>query len=127
MPYPIFDRSRLKLKPLAERVHDMTLADVLPLDAPPPPFDDANLSQVAHRIVQARQAGAPVILMMGAHVVKRGLSRFVVDLMERQIITHVAMNDAGAILVASITIQQIDATGVASRRQVRERFAEFTS
>jgi hypothetical protein len=97
MPYPIFDRSRLKLKPLAERTHDMTLADVLPLDAPPPPCDDANLPEVARRIVQARQAGAPVILMMGAHVVKRGLSRFIIDLMERQVITHVAMNGAGAI------------------------------
>jgi hypothetical protein len=97
MPYPAFDRSRLKLRPLAERAHDMTLADVLPLDTPPPPFDDANLSEVAYRIVQARQAGAPVILMMGAHVVKRGLSRFVIDLMERHVITHVAMNGAGAI------------------------------
>jgi hypothetical protein len=97
MPYPAFDRSRLKLRPLAERAHDMTLADVLPLDAPLPPFDDANLPEVACRIVQARQVGAPVILMMGAHVVKRGLSRFVIDLMERQVITHVAMNGAGAI------------------------------
>jgi len=35
--------------------------------------------------------------MMGAHVVKRGLSRFVIDLMERHVITHVAMNGAGAI------------------------------
>jgi hypothetical protein len=97
MPYPAFDRSRLKLRPLAERAHDMTLADVLPLDAPPPPFDDANLPEVARRIVQARQMGAPVILIMGAHVVKRGLSRFVIDLMERQVITHIAMNGAGAI------------------------------
>ncbi len=97
MPYPIFDRSRLKLKPLAERVHDMTLADVLPLDAPPPPFDDPNLSEVARRIVRVRQADAPVILMMGAHVIKRGLSRFIIDLMERRIITYVAMNGAGAI------------------------------
>ena len=30
-------------------------------------------------------------------------------------------------LVASITVQQIGTTGTASRRQVRERFAEFTS
>lgn len=97
MPYPIFDRSRLKLKPLAERVHDMTLADVLPLDAPPPPFDDPNLSEVACRMAQAHQAGAAAILMMGAHVIKRGLSRFVIDLMERWVITHVAMNGAGAI------------------------------
>ena len=36
MPYPLFDRSRLHLKPLAERIHDMKLAEVLPLDAPAP-------------------------------------------------------------------------------------------
>ena len=44
-----------------------------------------------------RVAGAPVILLMGAHVIKVGLSRFVIDLMERGIITHVGMNGAGPI------------------------------
>ena len=57
MSYPIFDRSRLHLKPLAERIHDMTLAEVLPLDAPALPFDDPALPQIAERIVRAR-AGA---------------------------------------------------------------------
>ena len=97
MPYPLFDRSRLRLKPLAERVHDMQLAEVLPLDAPVPPFDDPALPQIAERIIRARAAGAPVILLMGAHVIKVGLSRFVIDLMERGIITHVGMNGAGPI------------------------------
>jgi hypothetical protein len=97
MPYPIFDRSGLKLKPLSERVHDMTLADVLPLDAPVPPFDDPNLARVAERIGRAHRAGSQVILMMGAHVIKCGLSRFVVDLMERGVITHIGMNGAGSI------------------------------
>jgi hypothetical protein len=97
MPYPLFDRSRLRLKPLAERVHDMTLADVLPLDAPVPPFDDRNLDQVAERVLQAHRVGAQVILMMGAHVIKRGLSRFVIDFIERGMITHVGMNGAGPI------------------------------
>ena len=97
MPYPMFDRSRLHLKPLAERVHDMKLAEVLPLDAPAPAFDDPALPAIAERIVRARQIGAPVILLMGAHVIKVGLSRFVIDLMERGIITHVGMNGAGPI------------------------------
>ncbi|MGQ9592959.1 MAG: hypothetical protein ACUVXH_00365 [Anaerolineae bacterium] len=97
MPYPEFDRSKLRLKPLAERVHDMTLADLLPLDAPVPPLDDPNLDRVAERVVQARQAGAPVVWMMGAHVIKRGLSRFVIALMERGLVTHVGMNGAGPI------------------------------
>ena len=97
MSYPIFDRSRLHLKPLAERIHDMKLAEVLPLDAPAPAFDDPALPAIAERIVRARQIGAPVILLMGAHVIKVGLSRFVIDLMERGIITHVGMNGAGPI------------------------------
>ena len=62
MSYPIFDRSRLKLKPLAERVHDMKLAEVLPLDAPAPAFDDPALPAIAERIVRARadrRAGDP--------------------------------------------------------------------
>ena len=75
----------------------MTLADVLYLDAPVPPFDDPNLAKVAERVAQAHRAGAQVILMMGAHVIKCGLSRFVIDLMERGIITHIGMNGAGPI------------------------------
>ena len=97
MPYPLFDRSKLKLKPLSERVHDMALAEVLNLDDDVPPFDDTDLIKVAERVTQAHLAGSQVILMMGAHVIKRGLSRFVVDLMERGIITHIGMNGAGPI------------------------------
>jgi hypothetical protein len=97
MPYPIFDRSRLYIKPLAERVHDMTLADVLLLDAKVPPFDDPKIKAIAERISVARKSQHPVILMMGAHVIKSGLSRFVIDLMERGIVTHIAMNGAGPI------------------------------
>jgi hypothetical protein len=97
VPYPLFDRSKLKLRPLSERAHDMTLAEVLDLDDDIPPFDDPDLVEVARRVAQAHQAGNQVILMMGAHVIKRGLSRFVIDLMERGIITHIGMNGAGPI------------------------------
>jgi hypothetical protein len=97
MSYPVFDRSRLILKPLAERAHDMTLAEVLPLDAAPPSFHSRDLDTVAERVVQAHRNRRPVILMMGAHVIKVGLSRFVIDMMARGIITHVAMNGAGPI------------------------------
>jgi len=97
MPYPMFDRSRLKLKPLTERVHDMTLADMLPVDAAGEPFDHPALPTIVQRILQARRNGAPVIVLMGAHVIKSGLSRFIIDLMARGIITHVGMNGAGPI------------------------------
>ena len=97
MPYPQFDRSRLHVKPLAERVHDMHLDEVLPLDAPGDRFAHPDLPTIAERIRAARAKGASVILLMGAHVIKMGLSRFVIDLMERGLVTHVGMNGAGPI------------------------------
>ena len=97
MPYKLFDRSRLKIRPLSERKHDMGLDEVLHPGAPPPPFEHSGLSTVIARIVQARRNGRPVILMMGAHVIKVGLSRYVIDLLRRGLVTHVAGNGACAI------------------------------
>jgi phosphoglycolate phosphatase-like HAD superfamily hydrolase len=95
--YPRFDRSRLRLRPLSERVHDLDLANWLPLDGPAPPFTHPDLPALAQRMAAARTADRPVILMMGAHLVRAGVSRHLIDLMERGQITHVAMNGAGAI------------------------------
>lgn len=97
MPYPQFDRSRLRVPPLAQRVHDMTLDEVLLLDAQVDRFAHPDLDTLSDRIAQARERGAAVILLMGAHVIKMGLSRFVIDLMERGLVTLVGMNGAGPI------------------------------
>ena len=34
MPFPAFDRSRLIIKPLGERIHDLDRSVIMPLDAP---------------------------------------------------------------------------------------------
>ena len=96
MPYPQFDRSRLIVKPLSEREHDMGLQTFVPLDAEYPD-PTADLKAVAEAIRIARANERPVILMMGAHVVKVGLSPHVIDLLQRGLVTHVAMNGAGPI------------------------------
>ncbi len=96
MPYPTFDRSRLRLRPLAERRHDMTLDHLLDLGALVPQAGP-RLDAIADRIGAARAAGRPVILMMGAHVIKSGVSRHVIDLVGRGLVTHIAMNGAGPI------------------------------
>jgi hypothetical protein len=97
MPYPSFDRSRLHIQPLSRRQHDLNLSVVLPLDAPLPPFDDPALPQLGRRLVEARRRGAARILVMGAHVLRAGVSRYLIDLMERGLIDHLAMNGAGPI------------------------------
>lgn len=97
MPFPAFDRSRLLIKPLAQRQHDLDLSAVLPLDAKLPEFSHPALAILGERLVAAQERGAARILLMGAHVLRAGVSRYLIDLMRRGLITHVAMNGAGPI------------------------------
>ncbi len=95
--YELFDRSLLSIKPLSDRIHDMRLQDVLGLKGPAPEYSHPNLPELARRILAAKQRGAARILMMGAHVIKAGASRYIADLLERGYLTHVATNGAGII------------------------------
>ncbi len=115
--YEIFDRSRLEVKPLAERNHDLHLERWLSLDDPTPAFEHADLSTVAGRLRRAKDAGAARILMMGAHVLRAGVNRHLIDLMERGWIDHIAMNGAGAI--HDYELARIGATTESVDRYVR--------
>jgi hypothetical protein len=95
--YAVFDRSRLQVKPLGERVNDLDAAGWLALDEIAEPYSHAQLPELAARVVQARERGAARVLMMGAHVIRAGVNRQIIDLIERGFIDHVAMNGAGAI------------------------------
>src|SRR5437899_3344513 len=76
MPYPAFDRSRLIIRPLSERQHDLDLSILLPLDADLPPCGQSAFPVLGQRLVAARSAGRARILMMGAHVLRAGVARF---------------------------------------------------
>lgn len=56
-----------------------------------------DLRAVIRAIVQASRDGKPVLIMMGSHVIKCGLSPILIDLAERRIITAIAVNGSGAI------------------------------
>jgi hypothetical protein len=95
--YPIFDRSRLKLRPLAQRENLVTLADVPQVGQANEKFDHPALSPLADAVAQAVRDRRSVVLMMGAHVIKQGLGRYVADLLRRRWLSVVAMNGAGSI------------------------------
>lgn len=97
MPFPMFDRSQLKIKPLGERINDLSIQVVKALDAPLPPFHSAELEAIAEAICKAHKAGAPVIMLMGAHVIRAGNANYIIDLMQRKIISHIGFNGAGVI------------------------------
>lgn len=115
--YREFDRSRLLVKPLAERVHDLHLDRWMGLDEAPPAFEDPRLGALAERVVAARQGGAARVLMMGAHVLRAGVSRHIIDLLERGAIDHVALNGAG--VIHDYELARIGATTESVARYIR--------
>jgi len=56
-----------------------------------------GLRELARAICSARRQGKPVVMAMGAHVIKCGLGPFVIDLMERGYVSAIAMNGAGPV------------------------------
>jgi hypothetical protein len=56
-----------------------------------------DFKAVVSAIAEAHQAGKNVVMAMGAHVIKVGLNPLVIDMMERGVITAIAMNGAGII------------------------------
>ncbi len=109
-PTPIqpIDVSKLKTYPLSRRQSKVRLTDFSTpwraggslhrfLDTLPDILAVKNLRAVVQAIVRARRLNCPVIVGMGAHVTKVGLNPILVDLMERGIVTALAMN--GAVII----------------------------
>lgn len=96
MPFELFDRSRLKLLPLGERIHDLTL-DVMVNPDDPVEYSHPTVETLARRVAAAREKGGAVLMMLGGHVIRAGVAPCMIQLMERGYITHFAMNGAAAI------------------------------
>ena len=95
-PTPL-DLKKLKVYPLAQRKSLSTLEKILvPLGKPSSP-QSGSARDCVPRIRAARQRNASVIVMYGAHLVKNGAHRVVIELMQRGWITHLATNGAGTI------------------------------
>jgi hypothetical protein len=67
------------------------------LDSLPHHLAARGLREVTQAILAAREKGKPVLLGMGAHVIKVGLTPILVDLLERGVVTAVALNGACAV------------------------------
>ena len=101
MKPPRLDWKKLKVHPLAER-RSLTSADdiLIAPDSDPPKCAEAVSQQVracAEQIRKARNRGAGVILMYGAHLLRNGAALILDQMMERGWLTHLATNGAGTI------------------------------
>lgn len=105
------------MKPLGERVHDLDASHWLNLEDPAPEFHHPDMKTLAGRLKQAKDRGAARILLMGAHVLRAGVSRHLVDLIERGYFNHVAMNGAG--LIHDYELARVGATTESVARYIQ--------
>jgi hypothetical protein len=102
------DLDGVRTYPLAERKSKMGLADFARphapgaslaafLDSLPRLLGADSLRHLVGQVQRARSLDKPVVWGLGAHVLKVGLSRVLIDLMERGFVTGLAMNGAGIV------------------------------
>ena len=60
-------------------------------------FRHPSLDAVAGRIIDASVKRSSIIVMMGGHVIRSGVQRYLIDLMERGYVSCISMNGAGMI------------------------------
>lgn len=102
------DLSAIRTVPVGKRPNKVSAADFAQ-----PPGDDRSFAAfvrslpdilvardfraVVAGIVSAARAKKGVVVMLGGHVVKTGLTPLLVELMRRRVVTHIAMNGSTAI------------------------------
>ena len=114
--FPQFDRSVLHLEPLRSRRHLLDTSCILPLV--PTKAIAGEIKTVASRILSAKKNGAPVVLMMGAHVLRSGVQKYIIDLLEKGYLSCIAMNGAG--IIHDFEFSLIGATTESVSEYIRE-------
>jgi hypothetical protein len=106
--HPQFDRTCLELSPLAERIHDLDISCLKETKTVPIQEIPRGLFRVAQRIILARRQGRAIIFMLGGHVLRSGVQRYLIDLMARQYVSCLAVN--GACMIHDFEFALIGAT-----------------
>jgi len=95
--YSIHDRtSKVTVEDFGRPVEPSATVQEL-IDSLPNQLAAADLRELAERLARAHEGGKLILVGMGAHVIKVGLSPLIIDLMERGIVNGIAMNGAGIV------------------------------
>ena len=107
-PYEPLDLSRVRTVPLGARPNKLDIGELAGVPEPkrsfarfmeslPDQLAARSLRAVVAAVVAARRSDRPVVLAMGAHVIKCGLNPIVIELVRRGVVSALALNGAGAI------------------------------
>ena len=93
----MLDFSKIKTIPIKQRKNKVKLSDLIKPENSKILVKSTDFNELVDRIIFAHKNKKQIILMMGAHVIKIGMSLLIIDLMKKKIIKHIAMNGAGPI------------------------------
>ena len=113
-----FDMNSLIVRPILDRKNDLDLSVIMPLEEKKRFTENKAIKSIVERIVQARKNDASVIMMLGGHVVRAGVQRYIIDLMERGFISCLAMN--GSVMIHDFEFALIGATTESVARYIKE-------
>jgi len=106
----LFDRSNLALESLDRRQHDLDISVIKDIESTNllSGSESKAISEIAKRIILAKKNGGATIVMMGAHVIRDGVQKYLADLMARGYISCMAMN--GACMIHDFEFALVGAT-----------------
>ena len=93
----MIDFKKIKTIPISQRKNKVSLKDLAIPENTKILIGSNELKELADAVSRASKKGNKVILMIGAHVIKTGMSLVLIDLMKKGIVSHIAMNGAGPI------------------------------
>ena len=93
----LFNRNKLLIRKLSERQSKSDLSILINPESQPIKISKdelAQLKQVAVSMKESKKNNAPIILAFGAHLIKNGLSKIIIELMKQGYINHIIANGA---------------------------------
>lgn len=93
----MLDFNKIKTIPIKQRKNKVKLTDLIKPENSKILINTNDFNELVEEIARAYKNKKQVILMMGAHVIKTGMSLLIIDLMKKNVIKHIAMNGAGPI------------------------------
>src|SRR3989338_4276730 len=93
----MLDFNKIRTIPIKQRKNKVKLSDLVKPENSKILMDSIELNELADITTNAAVRNKQVIVMMGAHVIKVGMSLLIIDLMKKGVVKHIAMNGAGPI------------------------------
>ena len=93
----MLDFTKIRTISIKQRKNKVKLSDLIKPENSKILVYSKEFNELVEKIINAHKNNKQIILMMGTHVIKVGMSLLIIDLMKKGIIKHIAMNGAGPI------------------------------